>query len=65
MTRKLIAVTLAMILGGCTGQQLKPEMMGATAKCLHDADARTAKGSAERQSAHNECMWAKASDMKD
>jgi len=56
---------MLVVLTGCTGGELKPELMGSTAKCLHAANTNFEKGSDAHQSALNECMWAKAADSKD
>jgi hypothetical protein len=65
MERFAVVLTVLVVLTGCTGGELKPELMGSTAKCLHSANTNFDKGSKAHTSAVNECMWAKASDSKD
>ena len=65
MYRVAVVLTTVVLLSGCTGGELKPELMGTTAKCHHDAKQKFEVGSDEYKSATNVCMWAKASDLKD
>ena len=64
---KGIAIVSGMLLlmAGCTGATLPPELMGSTAKCLHDAKTNFEAGSEAYKSAVNECMWTKGLDVKD
>jgi hypothetical protein len=65
MNRLAVSLTALIVLTGCTGKELKPEIMGTTAKCLHTARTNLEVGSKAHTSAVNECMWTKASDLKD
>lgn len=60
-----IALGALFLMAGCTGESLRPELMGTTAKCQYNAKQNFEPGSKAYQAAMNECMWAKAKDMKD
>jgi len=78
--KMLFIIPVLVILAGCGNGTLRYDDMGATAKCLHDAetvrkvneymDEKFPKMSLNRtaevyQSQRNECMWAKAQGKKD
>ena len=76
--KRLIIIPILVVLAGCG--TLHPDDMGATAKCLHNAETvrdvnkhmdeyfpDTSLNTTEEvyQSMRNECMWAKAQAKKD
>lgn len=65
MKRKASTLGALLLMVGCGGQPLHPDLMGTTAKCQHNTKQNFEAGSKDHQSAMNECMWAKAGDMKD
>jgi hypothetical protein len=77
--KMLFIIPVLVILAGCGNGTLRYADMGATAKCLHDAETlrkvlehmdKDLSGSPEAtkryyQSKVNECMWVKAQAKKD